>query len=131
MYKRVITIFLLSAVLICCNERSQKDVEDTIKSSSRLMRVDRMCSDLPKPSDFQFITKTIKGNSFTANINYIYQSKKDFDDVKDYYYAWFNNNGWQKDDDMVFKFRKDNRVVAIELINFPKAKYSIYCAEIF
>lgn len=102
-----------------------------IRNSERLTRVDKLCRDLPKPENFQFVNKNVKGNSFTANVNYVYRSKQNFHIVKKFYLEWFNKNGWQQDDDVMFKFSKGNQVLAIEKANFPNADYSIYCAELY
>ncbi len=102
-----------------------------IKNSDRLVRVDKLCNDLQKPESFQFVGKDIKGNSFTVSIIYKYKSQENFKDVRKFYLDWFNKNGWQQDDDVVFKFSKGNQVLAIEKVNFINADYSIYCAELY
>jgi hypothetical protein len=122
-------VCLIFFLIQCRKELTPEEVKQEISKSERLMRIDQLCNGLPKPEGFQFINKKISGNSFTLSISYHYYSKKSLREVEAFYSDFLSANGW-----IVGKSRsyeKGNQQVDLELVNFPKANYSIYCAEVY
>jgi len=108
-----------------CKRRTQADVELAISKSPRLQRIDKFCTDLPKPAGFRFVYKDIGGNNLRDSLSFLYKSEQRSDDVRQFYSTWFNENGWQRHSDGSSNFVKNKQTIAVSY----NGNYSIYCSE--
>ena len=128
--------FIAFTISMFHHQPTQNDVEQFISKSSTLRELDRFCSDLPKPPNFKYRYKKLAGNSQTAYISYRYQSDSSFSEVRDFYIAylekegWTNEHLWDEERSALPKFleyRKGDRTISLERVNFPDADYSLGC----
>lgn len=137
-----INIFILAAVftLSCIGDRSPEEMESSISSSDVLMRINRLCLEMPKPLDFRFIRKQFGGNSDTASIVFDYASSMASIQVGNFYSQWAKENGWNatgeiehttkyRQDEYTIRYKKTNQTVVIEFSQFGPANITISCKE--
>jgi len=125
---KTMIFFLCIFFLVNCGEQSPAEVESRIANSEVLTRVDKLCNDLPKPKDFQFVRKSISGNSFTSSISYSYKSSTPYREAREFHNKYLFANGWIIGDSAYYE--KGNKQISLSTVDFPGAKYSLYCAEV-
>jgi hypothetical protein len=124
----VLVLMPLLCHLLAEKELSQEEIERKISASENLKRIDRLCNELPKPEGFNFVDKSISGNSFASSISYHYRSAKRHEDVITFYSNFLKANGWVIGESNYYE--KGNQQISIFSVAFPNANYSIYCAEV-
>jgi len=129
-----LTAFFLIAQY-CDTSLSADNVEKKIMSSERLQRVNILCEELPKPSDFIFVYKSIGGNTFTRSLGFHFSSKLKIGEVKQFYTSWFETKNWRVDESNsdlsqgYFSFQFNKNRISIENGPFNNSNYSITCSE--
>lgn len=148
--KKVLLITLFSIFLTGCNfrelpivrdaiikEREQITIntEKAIKNSPELQELDKMCSQIPLPKDFKFISKGGLDDQKVTLSTYYY-SETDFQEVRQLFKDYFNQKGWDliKEDSSypkVIEFASDYFLVSLQNGGMSKdANYSVYCEKI-
>lgn len=74
-------------------EQDTKDAEDRISKDETLKNLDRLCQELPRPHDFEYLGK-IAGNN-KKFVGYRYQTSLNYSGIKEFYDDYFQQNGWQ------------------------------------
>ncbi len=125
-----LTIFVVVIVmwLTSCAPPNAREVEKEISGSEVLRRLEQLCIDLPKPTDFKFVNKQISGNSETVSLSYQYKSSLELPVVSSFYTDELTSLGWKVG--RSGRWEKDNYQVSIRMVDFPGADYSVYCAEV-
>lgn len=128
--RSLLTFGMLFLVLVsaCRQPESAVDVENRIRESEILQRLDRLCTELPKPEGFEFVKKSISGNSFTVSLSYDFRSSMPYDRVYDYYKRVLPPLGWQPGPSGYYE--KGSQQVSVSSVVFPNVDYSLYCAEV-
>lgn len=138
---RIGAIFLLGLLIFiligrfCDTSLSQDEVEKKIMSSERLQRVNKICAEIPKPKDFNLVYRNIGGNSYTTSVGYQFNSKLGFEEVKQFFVAWFVSNNWVLNDlntdisQGYFTYKVANFRISIANGSFSNSNYSISCSE--
>ena len=128
MRKSLLFVFILIGfTTISCRTKTDQEVNEIISKSRVLERVDRFCTDLPKPVDFIYDNKQISGNSNTRALVFNYLSDKKPTDIKSFFIDWANENGWTVVQDN--EYIKGNQTVVINFENFFTSNVNIYCGE--
>lgn len=129
------TLLLLYCLTFVNCENLSESVEDRIHHSEGLSRVDNLCSSLPVPAGFIFVSKNIKGNSLKYDVGYLFSAKVDFASVEKFYADWGLKNDWDKDasnsysDQFYFTYVKDKQIIFIQQVGFSEANYVVRCQE--
>ena len=125
---KLILLGCCTFLFVSCMATSVIDTESEIAKSEILRRIDNLCNDLPKPRDFVFVSKSLSGNGFTVSVSYDYRTSMSLENVEKFYtdnllaLEWrIGNSG---------RFEKDHFQVSISPVQYPGAKYSLYCAEV-
>jgi len=124
----VITGFLLLILAFGCRQpESAEEVETRISKSEVLQRLDKLCTELPKPEGFKFVRKSISGNSYTVSLSYDFRAHMSYDKVYDFYRRELTSLGWKPGPSGYSE--KENQQVSVSHVEFGGADYSLYCAE--
>lgn len=128
---KIYLLIIFGLLLVCgletfvCKRRTQADIELAISKSPSLQRIDKFCTDLPKPDGFRFVYKDIGGNNLRYALAYRYKTEQRNNDVRQFYSTWFDENGWQRHSDGTFTFVKGKQTIAVSY----NGDYEIYCSE--
>jgi hypothetical protein len=127
---------------------STEPVKEGSTESERLRNVDALCSGLPKPEKFYYISREVapsKKKNTTA-VLYSYQSSRTPDEIMPAFVLWLGENGWKPDEYDKTSFRKGDQQIVMSHTNrsfvdkvdktIPAAKsivpipdYQIFCLE--
>jgi hypothetical protein len=140
--KGFLEIFALMAFLsLSCAERTQEEIEDSIRTSKSLASVNKLCENLPKLPDFQFVKKTSGGNSIVSSIGFIFNKKSPNEKIINFYDKWSKDEGWifkdklsKKKDDKWFKdsllvMTKGNQEIIMDFSGGYYGNLKIICQE--
>jgi hypothetical protein len=130
-FAALVVLIILGNCSICFLSRVQnyKSVIEKPPDGERLARVDQICTDLPKPEQFNFVEKTSLISSFVIEVNYKYKTDRSADEIAPILSIWFNSNGWRRVSGRWLAFQKNNYLVTVEIFDFPSYNYTINCAE--
>lgn len=134
-----------------------KKAFDYVSGRERLQRVKELCSNLPKPEQFYFVSDAApKMDDTSALVASTYHSDRALEEIAPSFLVWFNSNGWRQlrehhnepvlhyhDDykpvpEHELTFSKNNQTISIFYYNVPKnndylpnmPNYAIRCQEI-
>jgi hypothetical protein len=100
-------------------ERTQK-TEEAVKKDSILRELDDLCSDLPKPIDFEFAfkDKSVERANKLYYIDHIYLSVINYKEVRKFYLDYLSKEGWKVEEDIDIggkwiNFKKDNYEIQV------------------
>ncbi len=60
----------------------------------RDIRIGKLCTGLPKPEKFEFVSSTNKSSFDHSMVIYHYRSKRGAAEIMPTFLVWFNENGW-------------------------------------
>jgi hypothetical protein len=94
--------------------------EEMVRKSPDFQEVDKICKEIPLPESSKFVSKGISNDAIT-DISYYYLSSEKSENIRDFYFVYFKNNGWEivsDDIGMVTKvsnFKKEPHLVIMQL----------------
>jgi hypothetical protein len=132
--KSVISTFLLAAVVFIAiyglYEIYDEYFSDKAKQKERINRVVALCSNLPQPEQFKFISKEILSTEKdTSTVIFNYQTERDFNEIMPAFVVWFDKHDWKPDADNKLTFRSGNQAVSIGSKDNYFSNFEIYCSE--
>ncbi len=104
--------------------------------SERLAFLDKTCSEIPKPEQFNFVERSSLIASFKIEVTYRYKTDRNFEEIAPSFAIWLSSNGWKNADTegipfyKELVFYKDKYKVVIENFDLPEYNYIIQCSEI-
>lgn len=125
-------------ILLClgCNEAQiTKYTDEAIKNSPELQELEKVCTQIPLPQDFQFVRKGGIDDQ-RIMLTYLYYSETEYGKATAVWINYFNENGWKKvkEDNSypkVIEFRNDRFRVAIQHGGIGKtSNYGISCEKL-
>jgi len=122
-------IFGLGFLCVLVGSADKKPTVYHPPDSERLAFVDKICSEFPKPEQFNFVEKTSLVSSYKIGVKYKYKTDRNFDEISPTFFIWFNSNGWRRAPEDWLTFYKDNYTITIENFDLPNYNYAISCAE--
>jgi hypothetical protein len=132
------TVLGLALLTFSCNDTTADEADRIIAKSEKMTMLDNLCGKIGRPNGFVFVTKKVSGNSRVAIISYRFQTAEDFDSVRQFFFEWFDKDGWaytgRRDEQLLnedgyFQFKKGHVSVSVEHVTFPFANYSISCSQ--
>ena len=83
----LLVLVALSVVIThsACRDSTPEEVASKIAASGELQHIDKICSEIPKPSSFKQIKKGLSGNSIESIVYYQYQTGVPFSAVRAFY----------------------------------------------
>jgi hypothetical protein len=128
---KIIILLLITLVSACCHDQSPEEVEQRIKKSDGLVRVNLLCLNMPKPNGFRFVEKQIKGNSLETSIAFFYKFDAGREAIENFFVKSLTESGWERDSDWALAFKKDAQTITIERTGNSSANYAVSCSETF
>lgn len=119
-----------------CRQRSREEMEAIIAKSETLRRIDQVCTEFPKPAQFELETKTLGGNAAISALEVQYVAHMPFDAVRGFYrnpeirngYGFYyesDSNDWRNE----ISFQHDDIYIDIE--NRPPSwTVTFFCSSI-
>lgn len=105
--KSFLHVFAIMIFLsLSCAERTQEEIENSIRLGKSLGSANKLCEDLPKPSDFWFVKKILGGNSIVASIGFRFNRNSPTERIINFYEKWSEGEGW------IFKTDTDSWVMS-------------------
>jgi hypothetical protein len=89
---------------------------------------DHLCSDLPKPEKFIFVSKESFPQNGGAIVILRYQSERGFEEIMPPFLIWFDSNRWKADPTANLTFRKSDQTITIGHNDAVSPNYEIYCS---
>ena len=88
-----------------------------------------ICSALPKPEKFVFVSKEKFPTTDGASAVILhYQSERGLEEIMPAFLIWFNSNGWKTDPNDNLTFRRIDQTVIIRRNDAVSPNYEIYCS---
>jgi hypothetical protein len=126
---------IVKDLIVKNREEATKYTEEAIKNSPELQELDKMCSQIPLPKDFKFISKGGLDDQAISLSTYYY-SETSYQEAKQLFKDYFNQKGWNliKEDDSypkVIEFKDNTFLVSLQYGGMGSdVNYSIYCEKI-
>lgn len=133
--KTFLQVFAIMIFLsLSCAEKTQEEIEDSIRISKSLGKplasANKLCEDLPKPSDFKFVKKTLGGNSIVASIGFIYNRNSPTEKIINFYEKWSKDERWIfKTDTDSWVMTKGNQSITLYSNIAYNGNFKIICQE--
>ena len=131
-WKSVISTFALLAVVLISVFGLYSICEDYIteylKESSRIIHIDAVCKNLPKPDSFVLVKRenpVSYNNNNATEIVYRYQG--DSQVIIPQFIEWFRANDWKRRSDNELIFTKGEQTIAIKSADNYLSQYDIHC----
>lgn len=118
---KVVLLLIAITLFSACRYDSNEDTAKVIAGSERFARVDRICSEMPKPEGFKFTYKSWSGNNHTVTITHQFDTKMRYEEIKKFFVERLGNEGW------MFNWARDEiDMWTLGHISFSKDDVSIY-----
>jgi maltodextrin utilization protein YvdJ len=134
-WKSVISTFALLAVvlisLIGLYVIGKDYLTEYLKEQSRIIRIDAVCKNLPKPNSFNLVSRenpiSYNDNSATE-IVYHYQGNSK-QEVIELFLVWFSSKYWKRSSDNELIFTKGEQTIVLKSDNNFFTHYDIHCYQ--
>jgi hypothetical protein len=98
--------------------------------SFRVQRVDALCSSVPKPEKFNFVSKKFAAAENDAvSVVYNYETNRDAAEILTFFTVWFSSRGWKNNGGAENVFSKNGQEISIESRDDYRNSYAIHCSE--
>lgn len=135
---RVLTLILLTLLGSACffrgepnYEQQATEAEALISANKVLRRLDRICSELPKPDTFELAGKS--AGRRILYVEYRYRTDLSYKEAKEFYDPRLTTDGWRIREERPnwgswFQYEKDGDFVMIQRLSNAKT-LSISCSD--
>lgn len=98
--------------------------------NTQLRRVHELCTNLPRPEKFEFISSYEKSNFDSSTVIYSYNSIRGVEEIMPAFLVWFDENGWIRiPNTSTYEKGKQTVYISIGGSNGNLTPYEIYCVE--
>ena len=127
--KRMKILVLIFIVLItsCIGDRTAEEMNIAISQSPVLKRLDKLCTEIPKPNDFRFVEKQFGGNTNLASLGFDYYSELKPVEIKQFYSEWARQNQWKLLEEDIYT--KGKQTIVVEFGQLNPTNVTISCEE--
>lgn len=126
-YMKILVLIFIVLVVSCVGDRTAEEMNIAISKSSVLERLDKLCTEMPKPNDFRFVEKQFGGNTNLASLVFDYYSDLKPVEIKQFYSVWAKKNQWKPLEEN--KYTKDNQTIVVEFGYLNPTHVTISCKE--
>ena len=134
-FLKLFSLILLLVCLSCTGRQVTELTNKAIKDSPELQDLDKVCTQIPLPSDFRLIQKGGIDDQ-KISLSYHYDSQKKYLEVWQFLNTYFKENGWKfvkNESDSIMKtieYSNDKYRVVIQNGGMRNVEYGIYCEKI-
>ena len=131
-------IFIWAFQFLPSMRRDSSQINHTLKpDNAQLRRVHELCTNLPRPEKFEFISSYENGgfessaSSDSSTVIYRYDSPRGAEEIMPAFLVWFDENGWQRIKN-TSTYEKGKQTVYISVLVGDAetfTQYEIYCIE--